>query len=60
MTEPTLNYSGTERLEHAVEALGGPQLRLGLGAKIMLLGAGVLIPLAALTCSSPSKACGET
>ena len=49
MTEPTLNHSGTERLEHAVEALGGPQLRFGLGAKIMLLGAGVLIPLAALT-----------
>jgi signal transduction histidine kinase len=49
MIEPTLEHSGTERLDHAVEVLGRPQLRFGLGAKIILLGAGVLIPLAALT-----------
>src|SRR5262245_17799020 len=46
--EPTSD-PGTERPEHPVETLAEPRLRLGLGAKIMLLGAGVLIPLAALT-----------
>ena len=49
MTEPTLHHSGTERIEQAAEALDERRLRFGLGAKIMLLGAGVLIPLAALT-----------
>ncbi len=49
MIEPTSNHSGTERVEAAVKASAGPQLRFGLGAKIILLGAGVLIPLAALS-----------
>ena len=49
MIEPTLNHSGAERLDHAVDALARPQLRFGLRAKIILLGAGVLMPLAALT-----------
>ena len=40
---------GTERVEQAVEASSRPQVRFGLRAKIILLGAGVLIPLAALT-----------
>lgn len=46
--EPTSD-PGTERPEHPVETLAEPRPRLGLGAKIMLLWAGVLIPLAALT-----------
>ena len=49
MIEPTLKPSGTRHLGPAVEASGRPQLRFGLRAKIILLGAGVLIPLAALT-----------
>ena len=49
MIEPTLKPWGTRHLGPAVEASGRPQLRFGLRAKIILLGAGVLIPLAALT-----------
>jgi signal transduction histidine kinase/HAMP domain-containing protein len=49
MMEPISDRPGTERVEQAVEASSGPQMRFGLRAKIFLLGAGVLIPLAALT-----------
>ena len=49
MIETTMNHSGTERLEQAGEASSRPQLRFGLAAKIILLGAGVLMPLATLT-----------
>jgi len=40
---------GTERIEQAAESSSRPQVRSGLRAKIILLGAGVLLPLAALT-----------
>ncbi|HTS52313.1 MAG TPA: ATP-binding protein [Burkholderiales bacterium] len=49
MMEPISDRPGTERVEQAVEASSRPQVRFGLRAKIVLLGAGVLIPLAALT-----------
>ena len=49
MNERTLHRSGTERIDDAAEASGTRRLRFGLQAKIILLGAGVLIPLAALT-----------
>jgi signal transduction histidine kinase len=49
MNEPTQRGSGTEPIDSAAKPPGGGRLRLGLRAKIMLLGAGVLIPLAALT-----------
>jgi len=49
MIKPILNHFGTERLEHAVAASGKSRLRFRLRAKIILLGAGVLIPLAGLT-----------
>jgi signal transduction histidine kinase len=49
MIEPILNHSAAERVEETVEASSRPQVRFGLRAKIILLGAGVLIPLAALT-----------
>jgi len=49
MSEQTQHRSGTERIADATESLGGGRLWLGLRAKIILLGAGVLIPLAALT-----------
>jgi len=49
MSEPTSSHSGTDYPEQPAEAMEKPRLRLGLGAKIMLLGAGVLIPLAALS-----------
>jgi signal transduction histidine kinase/CheY-like chemotaxis protein len=49
MIEPILNHSATERVEQTVEASSRSQVRFGLRAKIILLGAGVLIPLAILT-----------
>jgi len=49
MIEPTLNHSAAEHVEQTVEASSRPQVRFGLRAKIILLGAGVLIPLASLT-----------
>jgi signal transduction histidine kinase len=49
MNERTQRRSGTERIDHPAEPPGGGRLWLGLRAKIILLGAGVLIPLAALT-----------
>jgi signal transduction histidine kinase len=49
MMEPISDRPGTERVEQAVEASSRPQVRFGLRAKIILFGAGVLIPLAALT-----------
>src|SRR6478672_3769367 len=49
MMEPILNHSAAERVEQTVEASSRPQVRFGLLARIILLGAGVLIPLAALT-----------
>ncbi len=49
MMEPISDRPGRERVEQAVEASSRPQVRFGLRAKIILFGAGVLIPLAALT-----------
>ena len=49
MMEPISDRHGRERVEQAVEASSRPQVRFGLRAKIILFGAGVLIPLAALT-----------
>jgi len=49
MNERTQRRSGTERIGYAAEPPEGGRLWLGLRAKIILLGAGVLIPLAALT-----------
>ena len=49
MIEPISNHSATERVEQTVEASSRSQVRFGLRAKIILLGAGVLIPLAILT-----------
>jgi uncharacterized membrane protein affecting hemolysin expression len=47
--ESISNHSDTQRPDRAGEAPGEPELRFGLRAKIILLGAGVLIPLAVLT-----------
>ena len=49
MNEGTQHRSGTDRVDYAAKPQESGRLRLGLRAKIMLLGAGVLIPLAALT-----------
>jgi len=49
MNERTQRRSGTERIGYTAEPPDGGRLWLGLRAKIILLGAGVLIPLAALT-----------
>jgi len=49
MMEPISDRPGTERVEQADKASSGLQMRFGLRAKIFLLGAGVLIPLAAIT-----------
>ena len=49
MMEPISDRPDTAHVEQAVEASSRPQVRFGLRAKIILLGAGVLIPLAALT-----------
>jgi signal transduction histidine kinase/HAMP domain-containing protein len=49
MMEPISDRPGRERVAQAVEASSRPQVRFGLRAKIILFGAGVLIPLAALT-----------
>ena len=59
MIESAFNHSGTERLDQA-GAASGKRLWFGLRAKIILLGAGVLIPLAALTWFISVEACGET
>jgi hypothetical protein len=45
----TRHRSGKQSIDHVGEPPGGERLRLGLRAKIILLEAGVLIPLAALT-----------
>ncbi|PWT72955.1 MAG: hypothetical protein C5B46_06075 [Proteobacteria bacterium] len=47
--ESTLNNTGTGQLERPAEKPGRPHPRFGLRAKIILLGAGVLIPLAGFT-----------
>jgi len=49
MMERISDRPDAERVEQAVETSSRPQVRFGLRAKIILLGAGVLIPLAALT-----------
>src|SRR3954462_30977 len=49
MNERTQRRSGTQRIEYAPELRRGGRLSLGLRAKIILLGAGMLIPLAAIT-----------
>ncbi|MGQ0578936.1 MAG: ATP-binding protein [Betaproteobacteria bacterium] len=49
MMERILDRPDMERVEKVVETSSRPQLRFGLRAKIILLGAGVLIPLAVLT-----------
>jgi signal transduction histidine kinase len=49
MNRSILNHSGTERIERAVATSAKSRLRFRLWAKIILLGAGVLIPLAGLT-----------
>ena len=50
MMKPISNRpGGMARIEQAAESSSRPQVRFGLRAKIILLGAGVLLPLAALT-----------
>src|SRR5690349_24530322 len=48
MSKRTQHRSRTERIDYAPEPPGG-RLWLGLRAKVILLGAGMLIPLAAIT-----------
>src|SRR4051812_46186740 len=49
MNDPTHRRSDTQRIDYAPDPPGGARLWLGLRAKIILLGAGMLIPLAAIT-----------
>jgi signal transduction histidine kinase len=49
MNESTHRRSDTQRIDYAPEPSGRGRLWLGLRAKIILLGAGMLIPLAAIT-----------
>jgi signal transduction histidine kinase len=49
MIKSTSNQSGTEQPKQTADAVDQMQSRFGLTAKIVLLGAGVLIPLAALS-----------
>jgi signal transduction histidine kinase/DNA-binding response OmpR family regulator len=49
MSEPTSNQLRANRLDPAIDASARRTPRFGLRAKIILLGAGVLIPLAAAT-----------